>query len=112
MHIFIRLNSDNSELQNYPWIMCITESLFFYFLMLCECFCAYCLIFTYICHARIVHQLSKLRHIIHISFAVSVVGAVLSFVLGHLTARDMEVRRTDGKGNREVRERGRIPDCC
>ena len=39
--------------------------------------------------------MGKLRHVIHVSFALSLVGAALSFVLGHEFARDTEVSRRD-----------------
>ena len=47
---------------------------------------------------RIVDQLGKLRPFIHVSFAVSLVGAVLSFLLGHEFARDTTVRGERGGG--------------
>ena len=48
-------------------------------------------------HDRVVYQLTRLRPFIHVSFAVSLVGAALSFVFGHDFARDTEVRER-GKG--------------
>ena len=47
--------------------------------------------FTFFHHDRVVYQLGRLRPFIHVSFAVSLVGAALSFVLGHKFARDTEV---------------------
>ena len=53
--------------------------------------------FTFFHHDRVVYQLGRLRPFIHVSFAVSLEGAALSFVLGHKLARDTEVRER-GKG--------------
>ena len=67
--------------------------------------------FTFFHHDRVVYQLGRLRPFIHVSFAVSLVGAALSFVLGHKFARDTEVSeqgRVEEMGSMEAEGRRNI----